>query len=88
MYRMNEHQENVITVEWLNSTIDDHLIEMNRVWPYLTLRGFIKDKINEEAALIEEVIQFMTDKGYDFVCVSNIDLEGCKDIIFKYRSFQ
>lgn len=89
MYRMNEEQSNVITSSWLQNTVDEKLVEMNRVWPYLTLRGFIKEDITtDEAATIQEIIDFMKDKGYDFVCVSNVDVEGCKDIVFKYQNFQ
>lgn len=89
MYRMNEQQANVITMNWLTETVDEQLVKMNQVWPYLTLRGFIKEPAAyQEAATINEIIQMMTDKGYDFVCVSNVDVNGCKDIVFKYLNIQ
>ena len=85
MYRINEQEKNVITMNWLDQTVTKELIEVNKVWPYLTLRGFIKDQEQDHPVSIHEVMQFMDGKGYDFVCVSNVDLEGCKDIVFKYR---
>lgn len=85
MYRYNEENDNIITMDWLSSTVDTELKDINKVWPYLTIKGYIQDANYPNAATLEEVIEFMIQHNYSFVCASIADETGIKDIVFKFN---
>lgn len=91
MYRMNEQEANTITIPWLKKTINDELKNVNAVWPYITLKGYVKDygaleivQQYDEIATLSEVIQFMKDNNYAYVCSGLRESDGYQDIVFKY----
>ncbi|MEX3623701.1 hypothetical protein [Viridibacillus arvi] len=86
MFRVNDLLNELMTLAWLEQMVVE-MKEINQVWPYLTIKGFVREnEKNVEAATIEQVIKFMIKSNYAFICVSHTDESGYKEIIFKYNN--
>jgi hypothetical protein len=77
--RTNEKNELTITIEWLEEETKHHHD------PYLVIEGFysswdnLKDMVSPN---LEEILNFMYQKGYSLVSIQPMGNPNCKEMVF------
>lgn len=78
----NNENRLTITLEWLEVVLEIHKE------PYLVIEGFYdgwNDVKNEKSPSLQEILNFMFEKGYELVTIQPMGNPYCKEIIFKKR---
>lgn len=77
--RTNKYNERSITFEWLEKETANHLE------PYFVIEGYYRHYNSEEdkdLPNLEDILNFMHQKGFQLISVNPISNSLCKELIF------